>query len=64
MLHILDEKNITKGTSFVTENNKLYICFDKNCLSETNRTILEKISIVYSNTFFIVIINDHLIRID
>lgn len=52
MFQILDEKNITQGITIVIENGKLYICFDKNCLSETNVLILEKISYVYSETLF------------
>lgn len=52
MLHILDGKNITKGINFVKENERLYICFDKNCLSDSNQLILEKISYIYSETFF------------
>lgn len=52
MIHILNEKNITKGISIVKENGNLYICFNKEYLSETNQLILEKISFVYSETIF------------
>lgn len=52
MLQILDEKNITKGITVLEENKKLYICFDKDCLSNNNQLILEKISYVYSETIF------------
>jgi len=52
MLHILDEKNIIKGITIKKENEKLYICLDRNCLSESNQLILEKISYVYSETLF------------
>ena len=40
MLQILDEKNITKGITVLEENKKLYICFDKDCLSNNNQLIL------------------------
>ena len=52
MMRILDEKNITKGITVLEENKKLYICFDKDCLSNSNQLILEKISYVYSETLF------------
>jgi len=52
MMQILDEKNIVKGITFLKENEKLYICFDKDCLSENNQLILEKISYIYSETLF------------
>lgn len=52
MFQILDEKNITKGITIKKENDKLYICFDRNCLSDSNQLILEKISHVYSETLF------------
>lgn len=52
MLYILDKKNITEGINYVSENGKLYICFDKEYLSETNKIILEKISFIYSETIF------------
>ena len=52
MMQILDEKNITKGITVLEENQKLYICFDKDCLSDNNQLILEKISYVYSETIF------------
>lgn len=52
MMQILDERNITKGITVLEENKKLYICFDKDCLSESNQLILEKISYVYSETLF------------
>ena len=52
MMGILDQKNINKGITVVIENNKVYIGVDKKCLSETNITILEKISYVYSETLF------------
>ena len=52
MMDILDKKNIYKGITIVIENDKVYIGVDKKCLSDTNRTILEKISYVYSETLF------------
>lgn len=52
MFQLLDEKNIIKGITIKKENGKLYICLDKNCLSEGNQLILEKISYVYSETLF------------
>lgn len=52
MKYILDKKNITEGIKCVTEKDKIYICFDKKYLSCTNKVILEKISVVYSETFF------------
>lgn len=52
MFHLLDEKNIIKGINIIKENGKLYICLDRNCLSEGNQLILEKISYVYSETLF------------
>lgn len=52
MIDILNNKNITAGISYITEDNKIYICFDKEYLSETNKLILEKISVVYCETLF------------
>lgn len=52
MMQILNEKNITKGITVLEENKKLYICFDKDYLSNNNQLILEKISYVYSETIF------------
>lgn len=52
MMRILDEKNIIEGIKSIIDNAKLYICFDKEYLSCTNKLILEKISTVYSETFF------------
>lgn len=52
MFQLLDEKNITRGVTIKTEKERLYICFDRNCLSESNQLILEKISYVYSETLF------------
>lgn len=52
MFQILNERNITKGITIKKENEKLYICFDRNCLSDSNQLILEKISCVYSETLF------------
>ena len=37
MFHLLDEKNIIKGINIIKENGKLYICLDRNCLSEGNQ---------------------------
>lgn len=52
MFQILDEKNIISGITIKKENEKLYICLDRNCLSSSNQMILEKISYVYSETLF------------
>lgn len=52
MFQILDEKNIISGITIRKENEKLYICLDRNCLSSSNQMILEKISYVYSETLF------------
>lgn len=52
MQYILDKKNITEGIKHVFEDDKLYICFDKEYLSVTNKIILEKISFIYSETIF------------
>lgn len=52
MMQLLDEKNIISGMTIIKENQSIYICFDKNCLSDSNQLILEKISCVYSETFF------------
>lgn len=52
MEYILDKKNITEGRKYIKENGKLYICFDKDYLSSTNKSIIEKISFVYSETIF------------
>lgn len=52
MMDILDKKNITTGVFFLEENEKLYLCFDKTCLSDCNRLILENISNIYNLDFF------------
>lgn len=52
MMNILDKKNIAEGVSFVEENSKLYICFDKDYLSKCNRLIIDSISAVYNEDFF------------
>lgn len=52
MTDILDKKNITTGVFSLEENEKLYLCFDKTCLSDCNRLILENISNIYNTDFF------------
>ena len=52
MFQLLDEKNIIEGITIREENKKLYICLDRNCLSDCNQLILEKISHVYSKNLF------------
>lgn len=52
MFQIMNEKNIIYGVRVLCENSKLYICFDKVGLSEFNKDILEKISVIYSETIF------------
>lgn len=52
MTDILDKKNITTGVFSLEENEKLYLCFDKTCLSDCNRLILENISNIYNLDFF------------
>ena len=54
MKQIFDKNNIIKGITTIKENDKLYICFDKECLSNNNQLILEKISYAYSEIIFIV----------
>ena len=46
MMQLLDEKNIIKGINIIKETGKLYICLDRNCLSDSNQLILEKISYI------------------
>ena len=57
MFEILNKKNINCGLNGKSDNNYIYICFDKDYLSSTNKLILEKIYSVYSNQFFY---SDHL----
>lgn len=57
MFEILNKKNINCGLNVKSDNNYIYICFDKDYLSSTNKLILEKIYSVYSNQFFY---SDHL----
>lgn len=52
MEYILDKKNITEGRKNIKEKGKLYICFDKDYLSITNKLIIEKISFIYSEMIF------------
>jgi len=51
-MDILNQKNIIQGITIVTDENKLYIGIDRNCLSASNLTILEKISTIYCETLF------------
>lgn len=52
MEYILDKKNITEGIKYKCENDKIYVSFDKDYLSDTNKVIFEKISFIYSETIF------------
>lgn len=52
MFQLLDEKNIIEGITVSQEKKKLYICFDRDCLSDTNQLILERISYIYIETIF------------
>lgn len=52
MFKILDKKNIIDGISVIEDKDKLFLCFDRRYLSNTNQLILEGISFVYNETIF------------
>lgn len=52
MYTILNAKNIKYGINIRSANNKIYICFAKNFLSDLNLAILSAISSIYCETLF------------
>lgn len=52
MYNILDYKNIKSGVKTKLLDNKKYIYYDKNSLSDLNKAILRSISHVYFETLF------------
>ena len=52
MYTILNDKNIKYGLNIRIVDNKIYICFAKDYLSDLNKAILSSISYVYCETFF------------
>lgn len=56
MYNILDYKNIKYGVKTKLLDNKKYIYYDKNSLSDLNKAILRSISHVYFETLFLVMI--------
>ena len=52
MFYLLDKKNINNCVTYVVNDDKIYFCFEKNYLSETNIKLLVYISSVYCDNFF------------